>query len=177
MLSCCYICVLKWSIVSLQKFLNYHCQKTELVLFYSEILMKLGFVPWLFVQCKISPSVFLSSKQLWIQILFRLVVFCFINSAIINNSIFWDIMPRSSLEVNRRFGGAYYPRPRRIRALSATCFVLVSCLAYSSTQKMRVICSSETSDVFRQSTWCYVPGDGTLYNHRCENLKCYTMLS
>jgi hypothetical protein len=35
----------------------------------------------------------------------------------------------------------------------AACFMLVSCLAYSSTLKMEVICSSETLVDFQQTTW------------------------
>jgi hypothetical protein len=43
-------------------------------------------------------------------------------------------------------------------------FTLVSCLAYSSTQKMEVTRSSETSVNFQQTTLHYVPEDGTLLN-------------
>jgi hypothetical protein len=34
-------------------------------------------------------------------------------------------------------------------------------------------CSSETSVVFQQTTWHYIPEDSILHNHRCENLKSY----
>jgi hypothetical protein len=27
---------------------------------------------------------------------------------------------------------------------------------------------------FQRTTWHYIPEDGTLHNHRCENLKSYT---
>jgi hypothetical protein len=37
----------------------------------------------------------------------------------------------------------------------------VSCSPYSSTLKMKAICSSETS-TFTRYPWCYVPQDGTL---------------
>jgi hypothetical protein len=52
-------------------------------------------------------------------------------------------------------------------------FTLVSCSAYSSTLKMEAICSSETSVDFQRTTQRYIPEDGTLHNHRCENLKSY----
>jgi hypothetical protein len=47
------------------------------------------------------------------------------------------------------------------------------CFAYSSTPKMEVICSSETSIEFRRTVWRYNPEDGTLHNRRCENLRSY----
>jgi hypothetical protein len=58
-------------------------------------------------------------------------------------------------------------------ALLATCFTLVPYLASSSTLKMEVTCSSETSVDFHRTTRLYTPGDTTLHNHRCENLKSY----
>jgi hypothetical protein len=44
-------------------------------------------------------------------------------------------------------------------------FMLVSCLAYSSTLKMEAICSSDTSVDFQQFTRRYIPEDSTLYTH------------
>jgi hypothetical protein len=38
---------------------------------------------------------------------------------------------------------------------------------------MEAICSSETSVDTQQTTRRYIPEDGTLHNHRCENLKFY----
>jgi hypothetical protein len=43
------------------------------------------------------------------------------------------------------------------RALLATCFMLVSCLAYSSILKMEATCSPETSVDFQQTTLRYIP--------------------
>jgi hypothetical protein len=54
-----------------------------------------------------------------------------------------------------------------------TYFTLVSSLAYSSTTKMKGIYSPETSVNFQRSIRCYIAEDGTLQNHRCENLKSY----
>jgi hypothetical protein len=62
----------------------------------------------------------------------------------------------------------------RARALLATGFMLVSCLAYSSTLKMEAVCSSETSADFQRTTLNHIPVDKILHNHRCENLKSYT---
>jgi hypothetical protein len=41
------------------------------------------------------------------------------------------------------------------------------------TLKIEVIYSSETSVDFQWTTWCYIPEDGTLHNHCCENLKSH----
>jgi hypothetical protein len=57
------------------------------------------------------------------------------------------------------------------RHLLAVCFMLVSCLAYSSTLKMEVTRFPETSVDFQRTTRPYILKDKTLYNHRCENLK------
>jgi hypothetical protein len=42
------------------------------------------------------------------------------------------------------------------RAMLATCFMLVSRLAYSLTLKLEATCSSETSADFQLTTWCFV---------------------
>jgi hypothetical protein len=74
--------------------------------------------------------------------------------------IFWYITPFSLLNANR---------------LLATCFMLISCLAYSSALRIEATGSSETSADFQQSTRRYILEDRTLHNHRCENLKSYIM--
>jgi hypothetical protein len=43
-----------------------------------------------------------------------------------------------------------------------------------STLKMEEICSSETLVDTQRTTLRCIPGDGTLHNHRCENLKSYS---
>jgi hypothetical protein len=60
-------------------------------------------------------------------------------------------------------------------ALLGTCFMLVSCMAYSSTLKMEVTCSSETLVHVPLNTECHIPEDRTIHNHRCENLKSYNI--
>jgi hypothetical protein len=53
----------------------------------------------------------------------------------------------------------------------STCFMLASCLAYSSTIKMEVTCSSATSVDFQRTTRRSISEDRTRHNHSCENLK------
>jgi hypothetical protein len=45
-----------------------------------------------------------------------------------------------------------------------------------STPKMEAICPSETLVDFRRTTRRYIPEDGTLHNHHCENLKSYIIM-
>jgi hypothetical protein len=42
---------------------------------------------------------------------------------------------------------------------------------------MNAICSSETSVDSQRSTGRYIPEDGTLHNHLCENLKSYNTVN
>jgi hypothetical protein len=68
-----------------------------------------------------------------------------------NSSIFWDITLYNPLKVNRpleehvasifRVGKKAKQRP----TLVAACFILVSCLTYSSALKMEATYSAETS--------------------------------
>jgi hypothetical protein len=48
--------------------------------------------------------------------------------------------------------------------LLATCFMLVSCMAYSLTLEMEVTCSSKTSVDFQWTAQCYISEDRTLLN-------------
>jgi hypothetical protein len=45
----------------------------------------------------------------------------------------------------------------------------------SSTLRMEAICSSETSVETQRTTRRYTPEDDTLHNHRCENIKSYSI--
>jgi hypothetical protein len=54
--------------------------------------------------------------------------------------------------------------------------LLVFAELISSTLKIEVICFSETSVNFQRTTRRYIPEDGTLHNHRCENLTSCTVL-
>jgi hypothetical protein len=72
------------------------------------------------------------------------------------SSGFWDVMPRSLLEISRSFGGAclvHLQETGMKQVLLATCFTIVSCLAYSLTVKMETACSSETSVDVQWTTW------------------------
>jgi hypothetical protein len=60
-----------------------------------------------------------------------------------------------------------------LNAHFAACFMIISCLAYSSTLKMEAVCSSETSVDLHWTTRRYIPKDTTLHKHRCENLEAY----
>jgi hypothetical protein len=53
---------------------------------------------------------------------------------------------------------------------------LASCSAYASALKMKVICSSETSNDFQWTTWYYISYI-YLHNHCCENLKSHKFKS
>jgi hypothetical protein len=50
---------------------------------------------------------------------------------------------------------------------------LVSYSANFSALKMEAICFSKTSGDTQRTTRRYISEDGTLHNHRCENLKSY----
>jgi hypothetical protein len=92
----------------------------------------------------------------------------------IKSSIFCVKTPCSPLKVNRQFGRTcrLHLQGRKIRqarnqseAGSGPLFF------YSSTLTMEATCPSGTSVDFKRPTWRYIPEDGTLHNHRCENPK------
>jgi hypothetical protein len=103
---------------------------------------------------------------------------------LLKSTICWDITLCSPLRVNGRFAGTYRLHLQgwkinraRNQSESNLClpptFMLVSCSAYSSALKMEAICSSGTSVDSQRTTRGYIPEDGTLHNHRCENRKSY----
>jgi hypothetical protein len=55
-------------------------------------------------------------------------------------------------------------------------FMLVFCLAYSSTLKLDVTYSSKTSVEFKRNIQRYIADDRTLHNHRCKSLKSYVFV-
>jgi hypothetical protein len=73
--------------------------------------------------------------------------------------VFWDVTPYSPL------------KSASVLALLDAYFMLISYVAYSLALKMEVTCSSEMLLDFQQTIQLYIPEDGTLYNHCCENLK------
>jgi hypothetical protein len=62
---------------------------------------------------------------------------------IIKSTIFWDITPRTPLSVNRLFGGTY---------------------------RLHLQGRKNKSVDTQRTTRRYIPKDGTIHNHRCENL-------
>jgi hypothetical protein len=54
-------------------------------------------------------------------------------------------------------------------------YLLVLAEIISSTLKMEAMSSSETSVVTQQPTRRHIPENDSLHNHRCENLKSYTI--
>jgi hypothetical protein len=121
----------------------------------------------------------------------------FLAKAVIKSSVFWDITPCTPLKVSRRFGGKYrlhlqdwrishheadskfssfaYSSILKMEATGSSemsCFMLVFCLACSSTLKLET-CSSKTSLDFQRTTQRCTPEHRTLHNYRCENLKSY----
>jgi hypothetical protein len=89
-------------------------------------------------------------------------------AVVTKSSDFWDITPSSQSKINRRFGVTCR---FRLHALPATCCMLISCLTYSSTLKMEVICYSETSVDFWRTTQRYIPKRSTLHINR-KNSHC-----
>jgi hypothetical protein len=57
------------------------------------------------------------------------------------------------------------------KVLLATCFMLLSCWAYSSNLNIEATCSSGMSVDFEHTTRHYILEDRTLHNHHCENLR------
>jgi hypothetical protein len=66
------------------------------------------------------------------------------------SSVFCDITSCSPVKASRRFGRTHriHFRGRKVGVLLAAYFISVSCLAYSSSLKVEVIRSSETSAAF-----------------------------
>jgi hypothetical protein len=96
------------------------------------------------------------------------------------NSIFWDITPHKSVEVNRHFGGTYRLHLQGWRVNQATitlfaCFVLFSCLAYSSNLMMEAICFSGISTLveFQRPTRCYIPEDRDLHTTAVRTVNSF----
>jgi hypothetical protein len=67
----------------------------------------------------------------------------------------------SPLKINWRFGGTFRFHIQGQQDVLTSCFMLVSCLAYSLTLKMEEACSCETSADFQRPTQRYIIGVGT----------------
>jgi hypothetical protein len=102
-----------------------------------------------------------------------------LTAVVMKSSIFCDIMLCNPLKANRYFGGTHrrHLQGRRSRARNQLCTLLFpACFhagflfGYSSTLKMGVICSSETSVDFQRTTRRYILYDRTLRFTYCLNL-------
>jgi hypothetical protein len=102
---------------------------------------------------------------------------------VVKSSIFWDITPCGLLKVNWHFTGpcGLHLHGRRISqarnqheagSKQSSCYLLVSCLAYSSTLKMEATCPSEMLVEFQQTTWhiaeCKTLNYIMLYQQLCD---------
>jgi hypothetical protein len=112
------------------------------------------------------------------------IVFFYLNSRIqhtcyshMKNKVLWFVTPCNWKNI-RLLGGTYrhfqgWRVGEASRVLFVTWSMLVSCLPYFWILKMEATCFSESSVDFHPTTRRYIPGDRTLHNHRCENLKPY----
>jgi hypothetical protein len=82
---------------------------------------------------------FSESSKMYVLIYFG---FEALTEVVIESSVFWDVTLCSPLKVNRRYGGTC--------RLHYTCFLLISCLACSSTLKMEATCSYGLQGVMSQ---------------------------
>jgi hypothetical protein len=114
-----------------------------------------------------------------IIIIINIVVVRFevLTAVIIKNSVLWDVMAYNPLKVNRRSATPcrLHLQDRRIKshknqAQLATCFMLVSGLAYSLTVKMEVRHFTEVSVDFERTMRRYIPDDANLHYHCCYSL-------
>jgi hypothetical protein len=85
-------------------------------------------------------------------------------------SLYVCLVRRVWEEIRRKTGEIHNKQSAR-RDLFAACFMLTPMLAYSSTLKMKTICSSSTSVDFHRTVRRFITEDRTLLNHRCDSLK------
>jgi hypothetical protein len=87
---------------------------------------------------------------------FSYVVFEVLTAVVMKCSVLWYMTPCSPFST----------------ALFATCFTLVSSLAYSSILKMVATCYPEPSVDFQRTTWCYIPEDRPLaFSYVLSNIQ------
>jgi hypothetical protein len=94
---------------------------------------------------------------------------CFVGFEILtvvlmNNSVFWDITLCSLLKISCFRGTFLLHLQGQRRALLASYFMLLSCLAYSLTLMMEEKRSPERFVDFQWTTWHYIPEGRTLQN-------------
>jgi hypothetical protein len=92
-------------------------------------------------------------------------------TAVISNKIKSNVLGYNtvqSVKSQPTFRSNIYPL-----SFPVACFMLLSCLAYSSNLKVEVRCSFERQVHFQRIIWHYNPGNRTLHNYSYENLKSY----
>jgi hypothetical protein len=77
------------------------------------------------------------------------------------SSVFWDIMPCSSVKVNQRFGGTYRLHLQGQKVSQARNKHEAGSKQSSLTLNMEAIYSPKMSVYFHHTTWCYIPEDIT----------------
>jgi hypothetical protein len=75
-----------------------------------------------------------------------------LTAVVMKSYVLWDITSCSPSKANWRFGGTCRLHLQGQRISQALCFMLVSCLAHSSTLKMEGACFSQTSVDFQRTT-------------------------
>jgi hypothetical protein len=76
-----------------------------------------------------------------------------------------DNIKRNMVDVEcEAVGWSHLPHNRCQCRILAACFMIVSCVAYSSTVKTEAICSFETSVHFHRSVRSYIADDTTLHD-------------
>jgi hypothetical protein len=93
---------------------------------------------------------------------------------VLKSTIVWDIPPCCPWSVKRLFGGTcrLHLKGRERHCFHAGFFLIL----FFWTLKMEALCSFETSVDTQRTTLRYIPEDGTIHNHRFENLKFYSLV-
>jgi hypothetical protein len=87
----------------------------------------------------------------------------FTHSGIQHNTVQWNSKDVQKVHITSTF------RVEEL-AMLTVCFMLLSCLAYSPTLKMKAKWSFETLGDFNLTTWWNIPEYRTLHSLRCEHV-------
>jgi hypothetical protein len=136
-----------------------HCESTRvtaLSFLLFTLILKTVFQPLISLLFLLtSTSCLLTQNHDFFQVLMTLVT---------KISTSWYVTLCSPLKINRHFEGTC-----RLHLRGKLCFMLVSCLTYSSTTKMEVTCSSKKSVDFQGTTQCHILEDRNLHSLRCSH--------
>jgi hypothetical protein len=86
----------------------------------------------------------------------------------VKDFVFWDITLCSPLKINRRFGETCVQAKEETSIKQVASRALIPVGLFFDTE-MKMTCSFETSVEFQWTKRRYIPDDGTLLDHRCEN--------